>query len=118
MWHNRERAIDSRLVRSAPDAFRLSAYGITPEGGYLYVNDSACASLGDTRDELLRMTVAEVDPDCLFDARQAPWSKLKHLGGLPRTIRSVNDSLRGRKDRARLLQDAERNRAERCVWAG
>ncbi len=108
MWHNRERAIDSRLAWGAPDEVRLPVHGITPEGRFLYVNDFACARLGDTRDELLRMTGAEVDLDCPFDARQAHWSKLKHPDGLPRTIRVAKGLLRVRKDR---------NRAARCEWA-
>ena len=117
MWHNRERAIDSRLAWGAPDEVWLPVHGITPEGRFLYVNDSACASLGDTRDEMLRTTVAEVDPDCPFDARQAHWSKLKHLDGLPRTIRVANGPLRVRKDRDWLLRDAKRDCADRCEWA-
>ncbi len=77
MWHNREGAIDSRLAWGAPDEVRLPVHGITLEGRFLYVNDSACASLGYTRDELLRMTVADVDPDCPSGTRQAHWDRLK-----------------------------------------
>ncbi len=86
----------------------LSVHGITPEGRFLCVNDAACASLGGMRDEPLLMTVAEVDLNCPFDALQAHWSKLKHLDGLPQTMRIANGPLRVRKDR---------NCAERCVWA-
>ncbi|MBE9505652.1 MAG: PAS domain S-box protein, partial [Chloroflexi bacterium] len=75
--HNRERANDARLAWSALDAVQVSVYGVTPEGSFFYVNDSACASLGYTRDELLRMTLADVDPDCPASARQAHWDRLK-----------------------------------------
>ena len=98
---------------SAPDAIQLSVYGITPEGQFLFVNDSACASLGYTRDELLRMTVAEVDPDCPVDARQAHCDRLKLLNGLPRTIREGNGPVCAKKGRGRLLRDVEHNPAER-----
>ena len=114
MRHNRERANDARLVWSAPDAVQLPVYCITPEGQFLFVNASACASLGYTRDGLLRMTVPEVDPDCPAGACQAHRDSLE---GLPRTIRSVNGPLCASRNRDRLLQDAEHNCAERCVWA-
>ena len=46
------------LVEQASDAFFVHDY----EGQILEVNDQACESLGYTREELLNMTVQEVDP--------------------------------------------------------
>jgi PAS domain S-box-containing protein len=38
---------------------------ISPEGAFLFVNDSICRNLGYTRDELLGMTVWDLDPNIL-----------------------------------------------------
>ena len=48
-----------RLVDNAADAFFLH----TEEGKILDVNKQACESLGYTREELLSMTIADIDPD-------------------------------------------------------
>ncbi len=47
----------------APD----SVLWIDDEGYIMYANDSSCASLGYTRDELLQMKVFDIDPDFLID---------------------------------------------------
>jgi PAS domain-containing protein len=111
--HNRERANDTRLMWSALDAANLPAHGIMPEGRILFVDDSAYASLGYTRDESLWVTVADVDPDCPVDSRQAHRDRLKHVDDVPRTTGSFEGPSYARKDRGRLLQDGERYRAER-----
>ena len=36
---------------------------IDPEGRISYVNNAACRNLGYSRDELLKMSVADIDPD-------------------------------------------------------
>jgi two-component system, cell cycle sensor histidine kinase and response regulator CckA len=42
---------------------------VSPEGRFLYVNDASCRRLGHSREELLGMTIYDVDPDT-----PQPWS--------------------------------------------
>ena len=46
-------------VDHAPDAF----YRVAPDARILYVNDAACTSLGYSREELLAMTIHDIDPN-------------------------------------------------------
>ncbi|MCI0499438.1 MAG: PAS domain S-box protein [Planctomycetales bacterium] len=57
-------------------------YWITADGKFVYVNDAVCRRLGYSRDQLLTMSVADVDPD--FPARRwaSHWQELKEKGAL------------------------------------
>lgn len=66
-------AIDITEQRQAEEALQMmrfsvdhagdSVFWISRDGRYLYANDAACTSRGFTRDELLSMTVFDLDPD-------------------------------------------------------
>jgi PAS domain S-box-containing protein len=49
-------------IDHAPDA----VYRMTPEGRFLYVNKMACQTLGYSAEELLTMSVADIDPNLPF----------------------------------------------------
>jgi two-component system, cell cycle sensor histidine kinase and response regulator CckA len=51
-----------RLTQYSVDRAADYVYWIDSRGAYVYVNESACRRLGYSRDELLRMTVFDVDP--------------------------------------------------------
>lgn|GEM_PF-1079135 len=60
----RQRAEDKLILTQfamdrAPDSILL----VGEEGNITYANDAACTSLGYTREELLRMTAFDIDPD-------------------------------------------------------
>ncbi|UZD98319.1 PAS domain S-box protein [Pseudomonas corrugata] len=50
-----------------------AAFLVDSQARFRYVNDEACRSLGYSREELLRMTVADIDPDWSNEQTQACW---------------------------------------------
>lgn len=53
---------DLRLFRSLINQSYDAVFVIDPETGrFLYVNDRACSNLGYTREELLNMTVVDIE---------------------------------------------------------
>jgi PAS domain S-box-containing protein len=55
---------------------------IHPDSHFLYVNDKTCHSLGYSREELLSMSVPDVDPDVPATAWPDFWQQLKQKGFL------------------------------------
>ncbi|WP_052813013.1 PAS domain S-box protein [Desulfonatronum thioautotrophicum] len=59
------RRVENALLMNqfAMDRAMDGIFWVDDRGGLFYVNDAACAALGYSRDELLRMTVFDIDPD-------------------------------------------------------
>ncbi|MBN1301061.1 MAG: PAS domain S-box protein [Melioribacteraceae bacterium] len=55
------------------DKIRDPIYWCARDARIIYVNDSACEQLGYTREELLNMTVLDIDPDFPKDRWDAQW---------------------------------------------
>lgn len=67
----REKMVESlRLTQFSVDHAADLVFWISPAGRYQYVSDSTCRRLGYSREELLGMTIYEVDP-----AAPRPWKK-------------------------------------------
>jgi PAS domain S-box-containing protein len=71
-----------RLTQFAVDHSGDTAYWLDPEGRFLYVNEMMCSTLGYTREELLSMTIHDVNPDFTEDAWPAHWQRLRREGHL------------------------------------
>ncbi len=56
-----------------------AVFWITPEARFIYVNDQACSSLGYARDELLNMSVWDIDPDFSPQRWSEHWEKTRIL---------------------------------------
>ena len=54
---------DLHLTKFAIDHASISCWWIKSDGRLYYVNDQACRSLGYSRDELLSMSIPDIDPD-------------------------------------------------------
>jgi PAS domain S-box-containing protein len=52
-----------QMMRFCVDHAGDSVFWVNCEGRILYVNDAACAGLGYSREELLSMSISEIDPD-------------------------------------------------------
>jgi PAS domain S-box-containing protein len=88
-----ERKANERLLRLNQFALEKAVdevYYIRQDGRFQYVNDAACRALEYRREELLAMTVPEVDP--LFSAGRwrEHWQALKVAGSL--TLETLHSS--------------------------
>jgi two-component system cell cycle sensor histidine kinase/response regulator CckA len=80
---DRKRAEEAlRLTQFSIDRTADLAFWTGPDGRFVYVNDSACRSLGYSRQELLSMAVHDVDPDFPPEVWADHWGMLKQQGVL------------------------------------
>ena len=57
-----------------------AAFWMKKDARFFYVNDAACRALGYSRDELLSMTVHDIDPDFPEEAWAAHWKEIRNRG--------------------------------------
>ncbi|MFC1556076.1 PAS domain S-box protein, partial [candidate division KSB1 bacterium] len=81
-----------RFSRFSLDQSADAAYWITPEAKFIYVNNASCESLGYTQEELINLTVYDVDPNFTKEIWPAHWRDIKEKG--PFSL----ESLHRRKD--------------------
>jgi diguanylate cyclase (GGDEF)-like protein/PAS domain S-box-containing protein len=55
---------------------------VDADANIVYVNESFCRSLGYSKDELLTMSIPDIDPDFPVDDWQKQWEKFKRLGSI------------------------------------
>ena len=71
-----------RLTQFALDHAADPIYWVREDGRIFYANNSAYESLGYSRDELLSMSVSEIDPDFPTEGWPAHWQQMKKSGRL------------------------------------
>jgi PAS domain S-box-containing protein len=69
-----------RLTQFTVDHSAEAAYWMGPDARFTYVNDQACRSLGYSREELLTMTVHDVDPDFPKEVWPDHWREVREKG--------------------------------------
>jgi len=69
-----------RLKQFAIDHSSDAAFWMGSDARFFYVNDAACRALGYTREELLTMTVHDIDPDFPREIWPQHWAAVKHKG--------------------------------------
>ena len=69
-----------RLTQFAVDRSVDQAFWMTNDGHFFYVNDAACHALGYTRDELVTMSVMDIDPTCPPEMVVHYWEVLRENG--------------------------------------
>ncbi len=74
----REARLD--LTQFAVDHAADAAFWMTEDGRFFYVNDAACRVLGYTQDELLWMTVHDIDPNFPRDTWPEKWLAMRARG--------------------------------------
>lgn len=65
-------------INNAADA----VFWLTPEGEFFYVNDAACIALNYARDELLDLTVHDINPDLPPEVWPDYWEEIKSFGSV------------------------------------
>ncbi|MBN1319972.1 MAG: PAS domain S-box protein [Thermoleophilia bacterium] len=91
----KEREEALRLTQYSVDHAGDQVFWISPEGRFLQVSDSTCQQLGYSREELLGMSIYDVDPTLSRDWRHA-WEAVKHRGS------NVHEALLRTKDGAEI----------------
>ncbi len=71
-----------RFTQFAIDRALDQAFWMTEDGRFFYVNDAACRSLGYSREELLEMSVPDINPTCSPDEFAVYWSELRENGAI------------------------------------
>ena len=83
-----------RFTQFSVDKAADAAFWMGPDARFIYVNDAACHSLGYTREELLSMTVHDIDPDFPTEVWPDHWKEVKKHGSF--TVQSHHRSKDGR----------------------
>jgi two-component system cell cycle sensor histidine kinase/response regulator CckA len=69
-----------KLTQFAVDRASVAVYWMEADARLLYANDAACRSLGYTREELLTLSVPDVDPDFPVERWPVHWEELRRRG--------------------------------------
>ncbi len=85
-----------RLARFSIEHSSDGIFWITPDARIVDANEAACRSLGYSRDEMLRLTIPDIDPCCDYDAFRRSFANLRQHG--TRTFEAVHAT----KDGARF----------------
>ncbi len=79
----RQRAEEAlRLTQFSVEHAAEPIYWMGPDAGIIYANEAACRTLGYSREELLSLSVPDIDPHFSADTWSASWEDLKRKGSL------------------------------------
>jgi PAS domain S-box-containing protein len=73
---------EAEIVRFALDRSADAVYLIADDAHFIYVNESACRSLGYTSDELLNMSVIDIDPGVDTEKWRELWDEVQEQGSI------------------------------------
>lgn len=71
-----------KLTQFSVDRASENLFWLDENAKLIYVNDSACATLGYTREELLNMTIHQIDPDFPAEAWLPHIEELRKIGSM------------------------------------
>jgi PAS domain S-box-containing protein len=83
-----------RFTQFSIDRSAEAAFWMGPDARFVYVNEAACRSLNYSRQELLSMTVHDIDPDFPAEAWSDHWNGIRAGGS--RTFESHHRTREGR----------------------
>jgi diguanylate cyclase (GGDEF)-like protein/PAS domain S-box-containing protein len=68
-----------RLTQFAVDRASVAIFWVKPSGMFLYANRAACEGLGYSQEELLNMSMWDINPEMSPELWSAHWAELKRL---------------------------------------
>jgi PAS domain S-box-containing protein len=83
-----------RLTQFSVEHASDAVFWMNPEGQIVYANEAACRSLGRSREELLSLSIPDIDPLYPRDGWEAVWKETKRRGSM--TIETQHRSKQGR----------------------
>jgi PAS domain S-box-containing protein len=83
-----------RLAQFSVEHASDAMFWMDPQGRILYVNEAACGSLGRSREELLSLSIPDIDPLFPKEAWEAHWEKVKVRGSM--TFETQHQTKQGR----------------------
>jgi PAS domain S-box-containing protein len=95
LFIKRKRTEDAlRLTQFSVEHASDSVFCMNPQGRIVYVNEAACRGLGRSREELLSLSLPDIDPNFPPEAWVAAWEKVKAVGSM--TFETRHQSKQGR----------------------
>ena len=90
LFHNKRLQVEIKQRKDAEESLRLvqfsinnakdALYWVGPDAKFAHVNDAACKMLGYKREELLTMSVYDIDPEIPADFWPAHWDDIRNRG--------------------------------------
>jgi PAS domain S-box-containing protein len=88
----RKQAEETRqLMQFSIERSADAAFYIRPDGGFWYVNEAACRLLGYSREELLAMSIHDIDPEFDAEVWARHWQGVKQCGSF--TLESQHQTI-------------------------
>ncbi|MFQ5490209.1 MAG: PAS domain S-box protein [Phycisphaerae bacterium] len=104
-----------RLAHFAIDHCSDPIYWIRADGGIAYANQAACDSMGYTREELLSMSVPQIDPDFPAETWVAHWGEMRASGSM--TFESHHRTKDGRVFPVEITTNYMDYHGQQYAWA-
>lgn len=82
-----------QLTQFSLDRARDAVFFLNGNAQFFYVNEAACQSLGYSKEELLQMTIDQIDPNLVSSDWQSYWQKLRQQQSL--TVESQHQTKNG-----------------------
>jgi PAS domain S-box-containing protein len=82
------------LMQFSVDRAADAAFYICPDGKFFYVNEAACKSLGYSHEELLSMSIHDIDPGFAAEGWRLHWQEVQQRGSF--TIETQHQTKQGR----------------------
>ena len=83
-----------RLTQFSLEHASDAIFWMDPQGRIVYVNEAACRALGRSREELLSLSIPDIDPLFPKEAWEAHWEKVKTRGSM--TFETQHQTKQGR----------------------
>jgi PAS domain S-box-containing protein len=71
-----------QMAKFSIEKTALAIFWTNEDSGFIYVNEHACTTLGYSREELLKLSVLDIDPDFSLEIWRKHWQDLQQKGSV------------------------------------